>query len=517
MPEFEISVTSHAWTLTVGSFRLEATGVIRDRGNIRVTLSVYGLKEGKLLLLHRDNVNLTGEKARQRLLKRLKELSIEIEEKALLALDEAIRRTPAPSRNGHSPDSDHHHTPSDVSETPLSLPDLKAVYDRWLLVKDQNLLEVVLGAVVAHRLGGESPWLFLVAPPSGVKTEMLRALYKASGIYPLSDLTARTFASGLDTAEREPSLLARLHDEVLVLKDFTTVLELHREERQAILAQLREIYDGRYDKVWGTGKELHWTGRLGFLAGVTPVIDQHHAVMAILGPRFLQFRPEQPDRLEVAEKAMGNAGRELLMREELATTTARFLPGIPTTHPEHGMPMVKWLARTADVVTKARSAVIRDGYRRELDYAPEPESPPRFARQLQALTQGVTLVNGHKAATIEDALCITRVARDCIPKVRQVALQEVLNAPGGVKTTDVAQSAQYSTATVRRALEDLQALGLTHCEKAGKGQADSWSPTGDSREALQALFNPEQALRDTFPAMSEGVSYAQEEVVEWVG
>ena len=65
--------------------------------------------------------------------------------------------------------------------------------------------------------------------------------------------------------------LARLKDEILVLKDFTTVLQRHREERQKILAQLREIYDGRFDKVWGTGRELHWRGRLGFLAGVAEI------------------------------------------------------------------------------------------------------------------------------------------------------------------------------------------------------------------------------------------------------
>ena len=64
-------------------------------------------------------------------------------------------------------------------------------------------------------------------------------LSRTAGTVRLSSLTARTFASGLATQEAEPSPLQRLTDHVLVLKDFTTVLELAHDERQGLLAQLR--------------------------------------------------------------------------------------------------------------------------------------------------------------------------------------------------------------------------------------------------------------------------------------
>ena len=90
---------------------------------------------------------------------------------------------------------------------------------------------------------------------------------------PLSDLTDKTLASGLTPDKGDdPSLLSRLLNAVMVFKDFTTVLEMRREQRAAVLAQLREIYDGRFDKSWGTGKELHWQGRLSVLAGVTSAV-----------------------------------------------------------------------------------------------------------------------------------------------------------------------------------------------------------------------------------------------------
>jgi hypothetical protein len=495
MAKFDISISKTGYSMTIGAFALTATGVIRDRSSIRATVSV---SNGTQEIIFRDNVNLTGERSRRRVQRMLEdkgcELAVSIPS-CLLALDKAIRNTPTESANGSK--NFLYEAPSDVSGKVTSLAELKATFAKWLLMKDPHLIEVVLGAVVAHRLGDESPWMLLVSPPSGVKTELLRALWRTPGVYPLSDLTARTFASGLESGGRETSLLARLNEEILVLKDMTTVLELYREERQAILAQLREIYDGRYDKTWGTGKELHWEGRLGFLTGVTPVIDQHHSVMAILGPRFLQLRLLQPDRQEVAKKAMGNSGKQAEMRQELAEAVASFLGRIAAKPSALPVGDVARLAVVADLATNARSAVVRDGYKQELSYAPEPEGTPRMARQLYALAQGIVLVTGVDSPTTRELNIVIRVAKDCIPKVRQVAIKALLERPEGVKTSEVAKTAQYSSTTMRRALEDLQALGLVWCEKGGMGVPDVWGLDKKGVEGFTEIFSTEKELEDT--------------------
>jgi hypothetical protein len=101
----------------------------------------------------------------------------------------------------------------------------------------------------------------------------------------------QTFVSGFKG--KNSSLLERLDAKglsFLLLKDFTTVLSLHRDARSEILGALREIYDGEYSKDFGNGQSVSWSGRLGFLAGVTPVIDRHHQVLAVLGQRFLMLR-----------------------------------------------------------------------------------------------------------------------------------------------------------------------------------------------------------------------------------
>lgn len=272
---------------------------------------------------------------------------------------------------------------------------MEKTFAKWLLLEDKGVLRILFGAFLAHLLGGDPVWLFLIAPPVGAKTELLSAFYSVPKLYPISELTAKTFASGLDTPHGDPSLLARLSDEVLILKDFTTVLEISRDDRQAILAQLREINDGRFDKAWGTGKELRWRWRLGFLAGVTPVIDRHQAVLSVLGERFVQLRIQQPNREQAATAAMSSVGSEIVMREELPKSVAGCLAkiGIPEA-PTVSEDIRKRLAKLADFTTRARSGVIRDGYKRSLDYAPEPEAPTRFARQLLSLARGGAATRG---------------------------------------------------------------------------------------------------------------------------
>jgi hypothetical protein len=247
------------------------------------------------------------------------------------------------------------------------------------------------------------------------------------------------------------------------LKDFTTILEMPIDERKAILAQLREIFDGRLDRRWGTGKELHWRGRLGFIAGVTPVIDNYHSGLSVLGERFLMLRIKQPDRATMAEKAVEQPEHDEQRRLELRGAVKSFMSHLPTMAPMIADAFRKDLAAMANFVSCCRSGVVRDGYKRELNSAPEAEMPARLVKQLFELLRGVALVMGHAEANQEDLDRVQRVALDCIPSVRRVVLRQVADlSPHGEQftITKVADKAQYSSTTVRRALEDLQALGV---------------------------------------------------------
>jgi hypothetical protein len=363
---------------------IEVSGVTRDRDVIRCVLTITTNRDGTLIT--RDRVNLTSGKARKRFLDRLEAThGFRIGEDVLLALDAAVRESTVATGASENDDA----SPC-ISETgPVSLTSLERKLSSHLLLGDPVAFRVLLAVIVAHRLGGDSVWLLLVGPSSGAKTELLMLLAKILGMVYLSDLTEKTLASGLTMGNDDPSLLARLTNQTLILKDFTTVLSMPLDKRKEVFAQLREIYDGRYDKVWGTGKELHWEGHLGFVAGVTTVIDRHYAAMSALGQRFVNLRIQQADRNAVARRAMRNTDVEHRTRRlELAHEVAAFVRQVPTTAPEVPEEHYRILAMLSDVVTRARSAVERDGYRRELDYTPEPEMPARFARQLLSLARG---------------------------------------------------------------------------------------------------------------------------------
>jgi hypothetical protein len=138
-------------------------------------------------------------------------------------------------------------TPMNAQHRILTLDQLEARFDKQLLLADRDVVKVVIANVVANRLDGDPLWLFLIGPPSGVKTELLRSVNGIPLVYPLSDLTTHTFASGMKGPDA--SLLSKLdHGTILVLKDFTTVLSMNRDMRGEIL------------EVMGNGQE-HEVGR----------------------------------------------------------------------------------------------------------------------------------------------------------------------------------------------------------------------------------------------------------------
>jgi hypothetical protein len=75
-------------------------------------------------------------------------------------------------------------------------------------------------------------------------------------------------------------------------------------------------------------------GQGGAIAGCTPTIDKHHAVVSAMGERFVCFRFPNVDANEQARRSFAHAGREREMRSELADVTAallRFVARVATT------------------------------------------------------------------------------------------------------------------------------------------------------------------------------------------
>ena len=391
-----------------------------------------------------------------------------------------------------------------------TLETVKAVVEHYLLLPDGGLVvEILLAAVAANRMNGDPFWLFLVNPPSGVKTELIRALNDVEDVYPLSNLTPQTLASGFEAKKTEPSLLLRLDRHILTLKDFTTVLTMHRDKRGEILAQLREIYDGHYRKEFGNGKVVDWTGKIGLIAGVTQVIDTYHAVNQILGERFVCYRIKSEAGAAVAQRAVNNQGQEQEMRQALRGAVAGFPRTIDTKQavrlPD---PLVIKIAHLATCCATARSAVVRD-WKGEIEYIPEPEGPARLAKQLALFGEALALVHGKQEVTEAEYIVLYRLAEDTLPRHKLTTLSALLNNPDtALRTSQIGEKTGYPTDTVRRYLQDLAAMRLVDRTAGGEGKADLWRLSAYCLMLLEQAA-PEEVLHHP-PDTSETV---QEESV----
>lgn len=370
---------------------------------------------------------------------------------------------------------------------------LEATIGNWLLINDPGLIKVTTGCVLANRLNADPVWLFIVTASGGTKTELLRGLNGLDDIYPISDLTAQTFLSG-EKNNKTASLLHRLPPRVTItMKDFTTVLTMHRDKQHAILSQLREIYDGQFRKEFGTGETKEWEGKLGFIAGVTSVIDQHYSVYQALGERFIQYRPSQPDPIKVSLKAIGNSGNEAQMREEIKTAFTEYIASvdIPTERIEIPDYITNRLVHLAAFCVRARSSVIRDTYStREIELIPEAELPTRLAKQFSTLLCGLSLISG--GFTEADYQLIYKIGMDTVPRKRRMVLDLLIASETPLETAKIASDANYPKNTVRRTLEELHGLRLITRDSSGMNMSDLWS-LHDSTRQLLAKAQSDQA------------------------
>ncbi|HEY4694459.1 MAG TPA: bifunctional DNA primase/polymerase [Candidatus Nanoarchaeia archaeon] len=389
---------------------------------------------------------------------------------------ESIKKGEAQKRAQNSPEV----------RTSITFEQLEETIHKWLLIKDPGIIKVLVASVIANKLPSDPVWLFIVTASGGTKTELIRGLAKVPDIYSISDLTPQSFLSG-EKSNKNASLLLRLPREViLTLKDFTTVLTMHRDKRHAILSQLREIYDGQFKKEFGTGETKEWEGKLGFIAGVTPVIDTHYSIYQTLGERFIQYRPRQSDPIEIALKAMGNSGKETPMREEIQNAFADFIAGVAIPEEDIAIPeeLTKRMAYLAAFCVRARSGVIREGYsHREIELIPDSELPTRLAKQLITLACALYLITGE--FTEEDYELVYKVGMDSLPQNRKAVIDLLYKTNEFLETTEIATKIGYPTNTTRRVLEDLHGLKLILRESKGKGFADRWAMLDKTTELLE--------------------------------
>jgi Bifunctional DNA primase/polymerase, N-terminal len=350
-----------------------------------------------------------------------------------------------------------------------SLDDVHNVFRKWLGKEyDIDAINATCAAAAAERLTGDPLWLLLVSGPGAAKTETAQAVVGAGAHVTSTIASEGALLSATPFRARSKKatggLLRKIGERgVLVIKDFTSIISSDRNVRQAVLAAIREIYDGRWERNVGSdgGQTLTWVGRIVIIGAVTTAWDSAHQVVAACGDRFVLIRIDSNlGRQKSGSRAIDNTGSEVQMREELAAAVGGLVASACTDNVPIKDDERDRLLKAADIVTMARTAVERD-YRGEVLWAHAPEMPTRFAKQLAQMVRGGVAIGMAR----EDAVLLAiRCARDSIPPLRLEILLDVAANPNS-RPSDVRRRSGEPWSTTKREMEALTMLRMLRCDE----------------------------------------------------
>jgi hypothetical protein len=350
------------------------------------------------------------------------------------------------------------------------LDEVKKTVKEYLYLDDDEIVDVLLAVYIANQVINTDPvWLLLIASSSNAKTELLRALDGLDDVYFLSEMTDKTFISGdkQPKGHRNPSLLFRLTDKVLVFKDFT-----------------------EFSKAFGTGEEIAWKGKVGFLGACTHAYFKHHSVINTMGERFLIYRNDKMNPIRMGEKAAEMTGKEDKFRKRMKMSFHRYCKQFANIE-EPGKINVRVqrkidnkIVHLANLVAVARTGVERD-YKGIVIFAPHPEGPPRLIKQLKTMAIALALSHGKSNITKNIFNTVKKIAHDAIPELRMEVLKLLWDVKAfqdnenylshtkkkWVRASDIAKGINQPPNTVKRVLEDLMILKVVESkEDQGKGE-----------------------------------------------
>lgn len=379
---------------------------------------------------------------------------------------------------------------------PPSIEDVCSTFKKWLFLDNTDAIRVMLASAVSQDIPGPPIWLFLVSPPGGAKTETVSSLSRWERSYLTSSLTPHALISGANwKGDVDPSLIPRLNEKVMVIKDFTAILSMRDMERDEIFGILRDAYDGSCRKVFGTGLERMYNSRFTIIAAVTPRIHDLSATHASLGERFLKFTMgdnlKHTSEEDIIGRAIDNIAQTTQMQDELQDVVTAFLarrikirvdalPAIPESVKTRIIHLGMFGARM-------RGTVSRDKYRNDIVTSrPSAEVGSRLGIQLAKLAKSLAVIHQRQAVTEEDYRLVKKVMLDTLPQRTEDIIRHMILACHGedrhITVEDLSRVSRYPTATVSRIMQDLHVLDIV--ERKGTSYRYLWRPSGYIREAV---------------------------------
>lgn len=351
-------------------------------------------------------------------------------------------------------------TPTFPSPQQTAWTHLEAVSRKWFHSPDMIALRACLATTKALDTTTNPIWMMLVGPSSCGKTEYYTLACRAYAPHVQTDEVSLAGLMTMTTANRGKGVLQTIGKRGLwIVNDYSTVLSMNEDKRNAVNSACRRIYDGEYSRS-ANGETEHWNGHVNMLAACTPAIEKFNKHTADLGERFISVRVWKSEVCDNFVRCM-NAQRE--HRDEyhadiLAATKSFLRPGAKATG-KLPFSLQRLIVRWAEFVAICRVQVERN-WKEEIISVNHEEGSGRVGQQMLGLACGDAALFGHEEVNGSSMEVIQRVAYDCLPWARGTILRKMpVDVP--IRRSDLQEIVRIAHPfTFERALDELEAIGV---------------------------------------------------------
>ena len=373
------------------------------------------------------------------------------------------------------------------------------VYRKLLYLPTTDPIDVSFATVLANRLPGDPVWTFLIGPSGCGKSEIIMALDDSPRIYSVSKLTPHTLISGsAGPGGGDPSLIPRLNEQCLTVKDFTAILEMNEQARDAIFSQLRDAYDGKCANEFGTGARRAYISKFGILAGCTDAIEIYLEGGTAMGERFIGYKfpplSGYSEHCRIMDKAMSTvAPREKTesekekIKEEMREIAAKALNhdfGDPPYFPEYLRERMMALAYWTSIM---RGTIKRNKYSKEIERRPYIERPTRLVVQLTKFALGLGMFRRKKEIGDAEFDLVRKIALGTAPEHLNLIVYGMYSEDmyGNYTNIDISEMIRLPPETCKRFAENLYQLGVLRQKKPKGALIGTWNLSKDFLEHIE--------------------------------
>lgn len=331
---------------------------------------------------------------------------------------------------------------------------LKEHLEHWYFQPDLQSLLITLAVGVSHFVPDADPvWLFVMGPSGGGKSTInIRAASALPQTHAVSDLSENSILSGYHAnAKKKTATIGLLVDVgasgIVLMKDFTTLLSKRDDERKKIIAALREIHDGHFDRTLGNVGKISWDGKVTIIAATTQSLEGCWAVLRDMGERFIQVRTLRTDGVAVAQTAIKQIGHEKAIAAKTVKLAKQFIDYESLRFNGNSF---KWDERfnqikyLAEYVAHCRAPTHHPNNKIEAVKVGETEAPSRLMKAFGQIAHAYALMFRREVGE-EELTAVRRVALDSVQTSRARILSLIpdyvdISRPDVVRLTGLANS-----------------------------------------------------------------------------